>query len=331
MVERKFANKSMGKMIKASLIKSAADLVTPRNKTRAGFIAIALEKKCLAVPYVEEAKTLKIIASRVKEPKDLLQVEDLRAGLLTASGRSIKPLNHMTEEEKILAIKGLIDKFLEPAGENFADELACRYRLKKEHALRRKTKNLSVVLGERKFLRSMLSVLNLSGLSYRWNDSDTNSWLEKPEDDAGIEKRIKGLYWFKDDKHRLMIMNITIPAVKKNVDFSILQGTIDDLKQGKQSIIHSSEKYIALGELKGGIDPAGADEHWKTANSALDRIRNGFKKLKLEPRTFFIGAAIENSMASEIYKQLQRGTLDNAANLTDDGQLSAICQWILNL
>jgi hypothetical protein len=321
----------MASMTINSLIKTAAELVTPREKTRAEIIALALEKKYLAVPYIEEAKVLKIIASRVKKPKDLLQVEDLRAGLLTASGLSDKYLNHLTEEDKILAIKGLIEEFLEPAGENFIDELVFRYRLTKGDALRGKTKNLAGVLGERKFLRSMLSVLNLAGLSYHWNDSDTNSWLVKPTDDSGIERRIKGLYWSKDNKHRLMIMNITIPAVRKNVVLSILQGTIDDLKRGKQSIIHASEKYIALGELKGGIDPAGADEHWKTANSALDRIRNGFRKLKLKPQTFFIGAAIENSMASEIYKQLQKGTLDNAANLTNNEQLTAVCEWILNL
>ena len=321
----------MAKKIKLALIQSAADLVTPRERTRAGFIALALEKNYLAVPYIEEAKALKAIANRVKKPKDLLQAKDLRAGLLTASGLSDKSLNHLTEEDKIIAIKGLIEKFLEPAGENFADELVYRYLLTKGDALGGKARNLAGVLGERKFLRSMLSVLNLSGLSYRWNDTDTNSWLVKPEDDAGIEKRIKGLYWSKENKNRLMIMNITIPAVRKNVDLSIIQGTIDDLKRGKQSIIHNGEKYIALGELKGGIDPAGADEHWKTANSALDRIRNGFRKLKLEPRMFFIGAAIENSMASEIYKQLQKGTLDNAANLTDDEQLTTICEWILNL
>ena len=32
-----------------------------------------------------------------------------------------------------------------------------------------------------------------------------------------------------------------------------------------------------FGELKGGIDPAGADEHWKTGNSALVRIRKAFE------------------------------------------------------
>lgn len=321
----------MAKKINQTLIKSAADLITPREKTRAGFVALALEKNYLAVPYVEEAKALKAIAGRVKKPKDLLDAEDLRVGLLTASGLSDKSLNYLTEEDKTLAIKGLIEEFLEPAGENFIDELIYRYLLTKGDALGGKARNLAGVLGERKFLRSLLSVFNLSGLDYRWNDSDTNSWLVKPKDDTGIEKRIKGLYWSKDNKHRLLIMNIIIPIVRKNVDLSILQGSIDDLKRGGQSIIHNSEKYIALGELKGGIDPAGADEHWKTATSALERIRNSFRKFKIALRTFFIGAAIENSMASEIYKQLQNGTLNNAANLTNDEQLTTICEWILNL
>ena len=126
-------------------------------------------------------------------------------------------------------------------------------------------------------------------------------------------------------------MNINVPLVTKNVDLSILEGAVDELKKGKQSIIHMHDRYIAFGELKGGIDPAGADEHWKTANSALDRIRTSFEKEELRPKTFFIGAAIENSMAIEIFKQLQTGGLNVAANLTNDEQLTGICEWIINL
>ncbi|MFN4147756.1 MAG: AvaI/BsoBI family type II restriction endonuclease [Runella sp.] len=44
-----------------------------------------------------------------------------------------------------------------------------------------------------------------------------------------------------------------------------------------------------------------------------------------------MGAAIENAMASEIFKQLQTGTMNNAANLTHDQQLTKICDWIINL
>lgn len=314
-----------------SPIKKAEDLVTSREKTRAGFVALALEKNYLAVPYVEEAKALKALASKVRKPVDLLSINDLRIGLLTASGLSDKSLNHLTEEDKTFAIKGLIEKFLEPAGENFIDELVYRYLLTKGDALGGKARNLAGTLGERKFLRSLLSVFHLSGIEYQWNDSDTNSWLAKPQDDTNIEKRIRGLHWHRNKVERLMIMNITVPIVKKNVDLSIFEGSPSDIKRGKKSIIYHHEKYLALGELKDGIDPAGADEHWKTAISALERIRSSFKKKKLQPRTFFIGAAIENSMALEIFKQLKSGKLNHAANLTHDDQLTTICNWLINL
>jgi type II restriction enzyme len=202
--------------------------------------------------------------------------------------------------------------------------------LTKGDALGGKARNLAGSLGERKFLRSLLSVFNLSGIKYKWKDDETNTWLDKPKDDVGIEKRIKAIYW-KKKSDRLLVLNINVPLVNKNVDLSILQAKFDELINGKQSIIHQHYKYVALGELKGGIDPAGADEHWKTANSALNRIRTSFSKKRLKPQTFFIGAAIENAMASEIFKQLKTGAMNNAANLTNDKQLTTICDWIVNL
>ncbi|TAK55191.1 MAG: restriction endonuclease [Bacteroidetes bacterium] len=312
-------------------IKNATELVTPREKTRAGFVALALEKNYLAVPYVEAAKSLKTIASKVKEPKALINVAELRMGLLTASGLSEKSLSHLTEEDKTIAIKGLIENFLDPAGDNFVDELVYRYLLTNGDSLGGKARNLAGTLGERKFLRSLLSLFHLSGIDYQWQDSETNKWLSRINDDGTIEKRIKGVAWNNASGNRLLIMNMTVPLVKKNVDLSILDGTADELIKGKRSIIYHNERYIALGELKGGIDPAGADEHWKTANSALERIRSSFRKKKLKPKTFFIGAAIENSMASEIFRHLKNKTLHHAANLTNDEQLTSVCNWIINL
>ena len=80
------------------------------------------------------------------------------------------------------------------------------------------------------------------------------------------------------------------------------------------------------------IDPAGADEHWKTGNSALNRIRSSFADAGYpDMKTSFIGAAIERSMAEEIYGQLEDGTLTNASNLTNNNQLVAYCNWLIEL
>ena len=91
------------------------------------------------------------------------------------------------------------------------------------------------------------------------------------------------------------------------------------------------EKYIALGELKGGIDPAGADEHWKTARTAIERIIEGFDKKGVTIKTLFIGAAVEKSMSEEIWNWLQNGKLTNAGNLTYNEHVTAICDWLVKI
>jgi hypothetical protein len=65
-------------------------LTTPYSETRAGFIALALEKNKKASPFIEEAKALKAIASSAKYPKDLLLIKRIYPSLLTASGISDK-------------------------------------------------------------------------------------------------------------------------------------------------------------------------------------------------------------------------------------------------
>lgn len=86
-----------------------------------------------------------------------------------------------------------------------------------------------------------------------------------------------------------------------------------------------------LDELKNEINPAGADEHWKTARTALERIRIAFSKRGLNPHIFFVGAAIEQKMSSEIWRMLKKGTLENAANLTDDAQIASLSRWLCSL
>lgn len=121
-----------------------------------------------------------------------------------------------------------------------------------------------------------------------------------------------------------MLFDKTPPFINKNIDVILLH-----VASGSTVALNSPNSYLACGELKGGIDPAGADEHWKTAKSALDRIRGAFKDPP--PRLFFVGAAIEAAMAVEILLQLHSGELDHAANLTSPAQLSDLASWLVSL
>lgn len=119
-----------------------------------------------------------------------------------------------------------------------------------------------------------------------------------------------------------------VPLVRNNIDLVLFNG---DFEQTGKKMIGDASAYVALGELKGGIDPGGADEHWKTASTALNRIRESFAKHNLKPHTFFIGAAIETRMAEDIWAMLETGVIENAGNLTDEKQLAAVARWICSL
>ena len=166
-------------------------------------------------------------------------------------------------------------------------------------------------------------------ISYKWLHTKSKKWINKSDDDTDIELHLKGLSWENSYGIRTLIFNRNIPLVKKNVDLSILNCDPEEVNYSKDSAHLVPENYIAFGELKGGIDPSGADEHWKTANSALNRIRESFAQKSLKPITFFVGAAIESSMSNEIFSQLQSGVLINAANLTNDDQVASLCNWLI--
>ena len=312
---------------------SGESLVTPYEQTRAGFVALALEKNRKATPYIEEAKALKSLTRKVKQPIQLLNISDIRPSIITAAGVSDKAANYLTEEDKTEAIKNLIEKFLKPAGKDFIDELIYRFLLTRGDTLGGSMRNLAGSLGERKFSRTLISTLKIQGIQYFWLHSKSRKWIDCTEDDADIELHLKGLHWSAKGEQRTLIYNLTVPVVKKNVDLCLFKAGPEEMIFGKNrtSCHYNYNLYISLGELKSGIDPAGADEHWKTANTALERIRNAFFTKQLRPKTFFVGAAIAKSMAEEIYDQLSNGVLDNAANLTDDDQLISISDWLINL
>jgi type II restriction enzyme len=313
-------------------IESYESLITPYEETRAGFISLALEKNKKATPFVEEAKALKVIAGKAKRPIDLLKFDKIQTSLLTASGISDKAKNHLRDEDKNEAILGLIKNFLEPAGKSFVEELVYRFLLTRGDSLGGSIRNLAGIIGEWKFTRILISTLLVYGEKFGYLDSKSKKWLQS-NNEPDIEKRVKGLHWVSHGNDRTLIYNLSVPIVKKNVDLCLFDCSSTEIVFGKNadSAHYKAEKYLALGELKGGIDPAGADEHWKTANSALDRIRTSFAGKNCQPYTFFVGAAIEKAMAEEIYQQFENHILKNGANLTNENQVVSLCGWLINI
>jgi hypothetical protein len=315
-------------------LQSDDDLVTTYEATRAGFVALALEKNRRATPYVAEARALQEAAAQAEVPADLLAVRGIEMGLLTAAGLSDKSLVHLMEQDKIEAINGLIRNFLESAGKNFVEELVFRFLLTRGDTLGGSMRNVGGALAQRKLTRAILSTLTIAGKRYHWQHSKTKKWISMTHNDAEIELSLRGISWESELGHRTLLYNLTVPLVKSNVDLCLFNLAPTELVASKSSKIDPSEVepyVIAMGELKGGIDPAGADEHWKTAQAALNRIRAAFARAGHSPLTFFVGSAIARRMASEIWEQLENGTLSNAANLNEETQVASISRWLCNL
>ena len=312
-----------------SYLNSYNCLVTTREQTRAGFIEAALAKNKKAEPYILEAKNLKVLASKAKNPMGLLRIKEIQNGLLTASGLSDKATNYFNDEDKKEAILALIKNFLQPAGKGFVEELVYRFLLIKGDSLGGSMRNYVGTIAEIKLKKMILSALNFLNIPYQIllkSDKSANRWKTFSYNDSiELAENICAIYWYKRND-RLLFFNANVPLVNKNVDLCLYEGNTEAFDSGR--IVSQTEKAVMLGELKGGVDPAGADEHWKTANSALGRIRTAFKN---NIQTSFVAAAIENNMAKEIYQQLLAGTLTNAANMTDENQLTSFCQWLINI
>lgn len=254
---------------------------------------------------------------------------DRRPAVLAAAGVSDKAATHLEEHDQTQAILGLIEQFLEPAGMNFVEELVYRFLLTRGDSPGGSMRNVGGFLAQRRLTGCILAQLRISGRAYHWQSKEGSPWQAMTGSDAEVGPGVHGLCWRTHDKPRTLIYNVTPPIIRKNVDVCLFSCAKEDYSR---QTLRDASLYLAVGELKGGIDPAGADEHWKTARTAIDRIHQAFAKAGgRRPATVFIGAAIESAMATEIWEMLQSGTLTNAANLTVDAQIASLATWLCAL
>jgi hypothetical protein len=308
--------------ISFSHLSSAADLVTPYENTRAAFLEMALEKNNRATPFVAEARDLQAQLAGIRTPDNLLGIESIRGALLTAAGISDKAFGHIGDEGKENAVFNLIERHLKPAGAGFREELVYRFLLTRGDSLGGSMRNAIGSLAQRRLSLAIISRFANANVNYDIRIG--NKYIQSKNIDVNIKQnaeQIKEILWSNKKGDRILLYNKKVSFVGNNVDLCLLSS--------KSTEIPSN--YLCLGELKGGFDPAGADEHWKTARSALLRIATSFEKERVDVNLCFIGAAVEASMANEIWEMLQERQLTFAANLTIDKHLSEFVSWLTTL
>jgi len=303
-------------------IRSAHDLVTSVKATQNGFLTQALRKTKEAAPYVAAARELQRILLKTPAAVDLAHVDSVRDTLLTSCGFSDKSLRYFNGEERRATLQKVLTVITDQASDTWRDEILYRFLLTSGDSLGGSMRNIVGAEANIIFtraLREAIETKSINGLQAKSNRSG----------------KIQGLAW----PNRALFFDrspVFLPETKtqqKNIDAILVTTGIarptDSLWGLEDDFLRDPNRYVACGELKGGIDPAGADEHWKTAASALDRIRKRFPRNT--PKLFFVAAAIAKAMAVEIFDQLRDGRLTHAANLTVPQQLADLADWLTAL
>lgn len=291
-------------------INNYSDLQTSRGDICAGFLFQALTKTKKAEPYTKRAKEFYEAIKKINTIDELLSLENFREELISASGFSEKAKKHLTNAELIGALTDILKKIVRESNHEFREEIIYRYLLTKGDSLGGSMRNLTGAMAGSKMASMVEQELRVRNLN--------------PDVVKGRANKIQRISW----KDRCLCFDVKPKIVDKNIDMILLDCA--DAALFSRDLLETYPRYIACGELKGGIDPAGADEHWKTGNTSLGRIEKAFSVKKL-PYLFFVGAAIEAAMAKEIFAELENGHLAHAANLHYQNQLDDLVDWLISL
>lgn len=307
-------------------IQQASDLVTSMRNTRRGFLLQAKLKFRMASDIVrrisDDSRSLRA-ANGADLLENIMADDYLKELLRTAAGFSEKSKNILDPEE----IDGTVRDFFRDINtlpvEEAIGSIVSRLLITNGDTLGGSLRNKIGARAGRRLTNQIRLALSDRGIATtpRYSDNQKVSSISYGQ--------------------RLILFDKKCPLIGtrgKNIDVMLvrIEGQLpaDEVAFDNylRERLRNSVGYLAFGELKGGIDPAGADEHWKTASKAFTRIRARFEGNGNDPpKFFFVGAAIEEDMASELFDALVEDEIDYAANLTNPTHVSHLANWLVSL
>lgn len=288
------------------IITSAKDLVTKKTDTVNGFIEQAKEKSKDITKYTNILDYFFQNKNLIKDINIARQDKIIMQFLTAATMLSQKSLLYFSTDEQNLIISEIID-FSKFNDEKYLEKLKYQYLMNSGESLGGSMRNLIGQKAQNHFILNILKTLNDKGYKY-------NIVKNKKEKIVQISWNDKSIFFDKKPK-----------IIGKSIDFIVVKGN-----SAINNDIENLDDYVICGELKGGIDPAGAEEHWKTGLSALNRIDKVFNDYnKKRPILIFLGSAIASFMAGEIFHLLEKKWLGSAANINNNQQLQNIVNLII--
>lgn len=308
----------------AEHLRHADDLVTPQENLFCERIRFTQERRRIAQPIICRTRDLTERLKRVRNPAGLCRNSGVQGALLTATG--VPDIFERPVIERERAVRSFVETHVANAGKDWRRRIVRRFLFAQRQFLHRVSDKIPFRMAKRRFITALWAHLGIGGLDFHIHTEHSCRWIPRSRcrDFFFDTDRVDFMAWRNERGTRILAFNREIPMVEGPVGISLVEC---ETKNRPARVFENPSRFLALGEF----DPAGADEHWKTARTALDRIRAGFEKKGHAPALFFVGAAIEQAMASEIWDWLNEGRLDNAANLTVDAHLSALCDWIVGL
>ena len=322
-----------------SIYRDPLEITTTWEEIAEGFLQQAMRQFELASPFVDRIMKAKSKLEHIGPGLTNLlnaaeQDQEIMEILMGASGFTEKAKSAIgLEKTKRLLRQHLSEREQDLLKQDVIETILYRYTLNCGDQLGGVKRNDTGRQAEIKFGEYLLIRIQTKykcvGVSYLPRSRHNFLNLLGTDTKVLLESGLSALQW----PGRVLAFNTTCPFVGSkgnNIDM-ILIGTPRAIfsRIEMKALLREEGNYILCGELKGGIDPAGADEHWKTARAALDRIASSFSTHV--PELIFIGAAIEVAMAREIIERLKEGKLTGVANLCKPKQIETLVNWLVDL